>query len=40
MEAITLMLGGARKEIFKPVLDEFKRWHDILEEPFRRHKDR
>lgn len=33
-----LMLGGARNEIFKPILDEFKRWRVLLREPHDQYK--
>jgi hypothetical protein len=35
-----LMLGGALIENFKPQLDEFKRWRNLLEVPYGKCKDR
>lgn len=29
--------GGAPIGKVKPILDEFKRWRDILDQPFRQH---
>jgi hypothetical protein len=33
-------IGGAVNNSFKPLLDEFKRWRVLLDEPYGARKDR
>jgi protein involved in sex pheromone biosynthesis len=34
------MLGGAVNNTFKPLTDEFKRWREVLDEPYKQYRTR